>query len=363
MKRISLCTVCMNRLFHLRETLPANIHANRSYDNIEFVILDYNSNDGLQNWIRAKMMDYIGNGILKYFRTEDPTYFSLCHSKNMVSRLSMGDVIGIIDADNYAGKNYALWINDVFETLGDNSVVTTIRKTHIPYRDTGGKIAFHRNLFNKTRGFDETWVGYGFDDVDYVNRLEMVGGNRVFIENSDYLKCITHSHTERLMNNYLMVNVEEIYCTNFSLTDNNLDVIYILQNGKYVKTKFIYDENNKHNQFLTYGGWKIDKNHILEDRYEIQNENFILHLNDRSTLYSRISDKLVSSNNKEKIFWNAVSPDVYTVLIMQYSECIGRLKYEENSLGRTFVNPKGWGIGTAYLNFDFSNPVKIEGYV
>ncbi|WP_158563357.1 hypothetical protein [Chitinophaga silvatica] len=45
--KISFCTVCMGRLHHLRQTLLQNIADNTTYDNLEFVILDCNSEDGI----------------------------------------------------------------------------------------------------------------------------------------------------------------------------------------------------------------------------------------------------------------------------------------------------------------------------
>ena len=48
MKQISFCITCMNRLKHLQETLEKNILDNFLVDEVEFVVLDYNSQDGLE---------------------------------------------------------------------------------------------------------------------------------------------------------------------------------------------------------------------------------------------------------------------------------------------------------------------------
>ena len=49
--KISFCTTCKERLRHLKQTLPKNIKDNSNYPFIEFVILDYNSQDGLGDWM------------------------------------------------------------------------------------------------------------------------------------------------------------------------------------------------------------------------------------------------------------------------------------------------------------------------
>ena len=41
----------MNRLYHIRETLPRNVRDNKDYPYVEFVLLDYGSDDGLEDWV------------------------------------------------------------------------------------------------------------------------------------------------------------------------------------------------------------------------------------------------------------------------------------------------------------------------
>ena len=53
--KISFATVCMNRLHHIRQTLPKNIADNSDYENVEFILLDYNSSDGLEEWVKETM--------------------------------------------------------------------------------------------------------------------------------------------------------------------------------------------------------------------------------------------------------------------------------------------------------------------
>jgi len=45
--KISFCIVCMNRLHQLSQTLLQNIRDNEDYSELEFIVLDYNSNDGM----------------------------------------------------------------------------------------------------------------------------------------------------------------------------------------------------------------------------------------------------------------------------------------------------------------------------
>ncbi|GAG26081.1 unnamed protein product, partial [marine sediment metagenome] len=74
---ISFCTTCMGRLYNLKETLPINFKDNESYPDLEFVILDYNSNDNLGEWMKNNMMHHIESGKVSYYRTTEPKYFSM----------------------------------------------------------------------------------------------------------------------------------------------------------------------------------------------------------------------------------------------------------------------------------------------
>ena len=49
----------MNRLSHLQETLPKNIHDNYLLGDVEFVLLDYNSSDGLESWVKNDMKNIL----------------------------------------------------------------------------------------------------------------------------------------------------------------------------------------------------------------------------------------------------------------------------------------------------------------
>ena len=70
--KISVCTTVMGRLKDLQETLPKNIEDNLDYPNVEHVILDYNSQDGLEDWIKANYMQEIDDGRMLYARTDQP---------------------------------------------------------------------------------------------------------------------------------------------------------------------------------------------------------------------------------------------------------------------------------------------------
>jgi hypothetical protein len=354
----------MNRLFHLRETLPVNIDENSTFGDIEFILLDYNSSDGLGNWIKAKMMKYIEVGILKYYRTEDPLFFSITHSKNLASRLATGDIICMIDADNYAGLGYFKWVNAIFASEGKNAIITTIERNSIPYRDQGGKLAFHRNLFASVNGYDESLTDYGFDDVDLVCRLESKGGARVLINDRQFLRYIGHTDMERYCKYGLINNLACLYIQKPIHHSNRLQILYLFQDQTFIKGSFNHEEALRNNIFKSWNGWTIDKNAFAKGLYELSEATIILKHDDNKEIFSKLNnERIYLCQDPLKLIWekaHAGCPS-YLNAIMLFNECYNRLKFQEKCKQDYFVNPKGMGIGTVRLNFN-KNPIQITSH-
>lgn len=364
MKKISICTVCMNRLTYLRETLPVNIKENMGYPNIEFVLLDYNSQDGLEEWVKENMSEYIESNILKYYKTDKPQYFDLSHSKNMALKLATGDIVCMVDADNYAGPKYAEWINSVFFRNGKNTIMTTIRKTFIPLRDQGGKLCFSRELLHLTRGFDESLVGYGIDDVDLVSRMEKANGKRYFIDDEKYLRFIGHTMKERLENHFLLNNLLNVYVVHSELT-KEAEVMYLLKDNAFFSVDYWMITKDEKEWVNSYGGWGIKKDGHRQGNYKETTTDLTLELEDgRIITYLKDDSGIIfSKTDAHTIHWLRIEEgtEVFYDVVMGYGECINRKIYVDNDLEeRISVNSAGWGEGEVFLNHDRSKMIVVE---
>jgi len=360
----------MNRLTHLRQTLPVNILENMDYPNIEFVLLDYNSPDGLESWVQSNMGEYIRSGLLKYYKTTEPDIFYLSHSKNMALKLATGDIICMVDSDNFAGPGYAHWINKVFAEKGENTIITTLLPNHIPYRDQGGKLCFHRDLFHSVSGFDESLVGYGVEDMDLVNRLEDAGGSRVPIENRQFLEYIGHSDFERLKNHHLINNLTELYIQKTVFSSALKTVLYLLKDQTFYHVHFEYDINLKRNPVKGFAGWKIrQRNGHRTGSYVRTGQYLRLRFENGPTANCQIKEDgqltgCTTANDdivSEACTWEQVpaASEMYYGLIMAYGECLNRFNVILNKKYSNGINAGGWGKSIVYLNSDYSRPVQI----
>lgn len=199
-RKLSFFTVCMGRLHHLRETLPRNLAWNDDHPDLEFVLLDYNSPDGMEAWVYGEFAEELRSGRLVYYRYDDAQFFSYSHSRNMAARLCSGDIICNVDADNFTGPGYARYID---AQMADNDLMVGCcveggAFVTIP-NDFGftGRMAIRRGVFLESGGYDEDMVAWGYEDLDFYNRLSRRGLRCAPIA-VEFLQALPHDDKERI---------------------------------------------------------------------------------------------------------------------------------------------------------------------
>lgn len=193
--KISYLTSCKNRTHHLKKTYIHNIkHLLNDDVETEFVLLNYNSQDDLDEWKKSKLNSLHIN--LKYLVTRKPRYFNMSHAKNILGKCATGDVLCWVDADNFCNKGFSEFIYQQF-TQNINSLmkVSWSEKTS----GMGGRIVCSKKNFMKIRGYNESFTGWGYEEVDFCERLQ-----RFNIETQEipfeFLGKINHTDTERFAN-------------------------------------------------------------------------------------------------------------------------------------------------------------------
>ena len=205
-QKISFCITCKGRLHHLQQTLPLNLRNAASYLNAEFVVLDYDSKDGLEQWIKNHFQDEITNGRIRYAKIENKPHFHMTHAKNLAHRVATGEILCNLDADNVIASGFAEWINKQFSANSDIYTrphrKTLLRRKifHGDQRGLGGRIAIHRDHFFNLRGYDEARDGYGDDDGNLDARAHLSGLTRVNVPYEMLGSVILHSDEERVKN-------------------------------------------------------------------------------------------------------------------------------------------------------------------
>ena len=175
--KISICITCMDRLNDLSLTLPFNIE-HKAYPSVEFILLDYNSHkDDVGKWVKEKMSEYIESGLLTYYRTGEPKYYTMAHSRNVAFNLASGDIILNVDADNFIQprdkvitQSFCEYVNILANQSGGEKAIFAKGK-----RMMHGRLGFFKKEFISIGGFDEKMCGYGYDDIDLMRRAWALG--------------------------------------------------------------------------------------------------------------------------------------------------------------------------------------------
>jgi hypothetical protein len=195
--KISFCTTCKDRLFHLSQTLPANLINSSKFFNKEFVILDYNSQDGLYNWAKKHLRYWERIGVVKYLRTSTPKFFSPAHAKNIAHRNASGDILCNLDCDNFIVEGFCEYLIQVFSK--PNQYFLSGSEDAFGNNGCCGKIATKKEHFYSVNGYDEDKklnLGWGWDDVNF--RIRVQEHNRLKTVYSELNHNIVIDHSNHI---------------------------------------------------------------------------------------------------------------------------------------------------------------------
>ena len=203
---ISYCISIMNRLHQLKETLRVNI--DNSTDKSEFIIIDFNSNDGLKDYIYDNFQDEILNGKLKYIYTDKIKLWHASICKNTTHMKANGKYLVNLDCDNFIGNNGDELILNTFIENGDNIIIS--QTNNVISSGNGGRISVSKDNFIKLGGYDESFYPMGYQDYDLIERAKKYGlkyfninknNNDIFNSKKESIKNIGIKMDYNKMNN------------------------------------------------------------------------------------------------------------------------------------------------------------------
>jgi hypothetical protein len=195
---VAFCTTVKGRLQHLQVTLPTNLADNPG--DAKFIVLDYNSPDGLLDYLKANHQKDIDSGKLVVYSFTEPGPFKMAHAKNIAHRLGIlegAEILCNLDADNFTGPGFEYYIEDMFESQDVYLWAKMIQ--HGPdklTRGITGRIVVSKTAFLNAGGYDEKYNIWSPDDKDFNIRLKRMGYHPLEIDKR-FLKGIHHSEKLR----------------------------------------------------------------------------------------------------------------------------------------------------------------------
>lgn len=214
---LSYCISIMNRLYQIKETLRVNI--DNSTDKSEFIIIDYNSNDGLKKYIYDNFKNEILNGKLKYYFTDKIKFWHASICKNTTHMKANGKYLVNLDCDNFIGKNGDELILNTFLENGDNIIIS--QTNNIVSSGNGGRISITKNNFIQLGGYDESFYPMGYQDYDLIERANVFGLKYINIDKNN--KAIINSKKESIKNIGIKMEYNKMNNMNKLLSKLNID--------------------------------------------------------------------------------------------------------------------------------------------
>jgi hypothetical protein len=187
---ITVCTTVMNRTQDLSQTIIKNIEDNLSYEGKkEFLILNYNSKDNLDEWIKSNLSKYIEKEIVTYYKTEEPKYYSMSHSRNICYKLASGDIVNSVDADNFVNQGFLSYVNILANIQPRKAIFAKGR------RMLHGRLGFWKDECIQQLGcYDEELCGYGAEDKDLMHRAYGLGYKLMWYGSAYYVGIDSKKH-------------------------------------------------------------------------------------------------------------------------------------------------------------------------
>ncbi len=324
------------------------MESNIPYGNVEFVLLDYNSQDGLEDWVRSHCTEHLDAGYLQYCRTTEPACFKRSHSRNMAFRLASGDILVNVDADNFIGAGFADFIAQVF-TKHANMYLTP----EYVIRDVMGRLAVKQEDFYAVNGYNEHMEGYGFEDLELYNRLSKTR-QQLFFSDKKYLQAIHHSNQERFANEYIGQQMDKMYIT--YLNPYTSELLFLYKDGRY-ETGTLQDnedldirneKDTKGNLVSLLGEWQTGSWQRQQCFLTLQGSDT------RQLVYTEEDDHIVLSDMERSLkCYEVFHENLRTDILLLRTEMDNRDKMYASlrSAANTIINPNGFGQGTVYKNF------------
>ena len=359
-KKIAFCITCMNRLKHIRETLIRNITDNFLPDEVEFVLLDYNSTDGLEDWVMT-LNEYINSGILIYYRTKEPEIYNRSHSRNMAFRLSDAEIYCNLDADNFLGRGFAMDMVNQFKNDKDIFYTSDYRSL-----DMFGRICLRTEDYIKVRGYNEILSGWGSEDVEFISRLKDTGLRQFQFMNDEYYNAISHSNEDRISQEKISKLLKSLYISHITPYKSEVLMInndFTYEFGVLINNKYRYfnitDEQFKSDNWLTKEGgmnYIVIEGDIKTGRWTEINDEIEVEYGRETQIFRKNGTKITDGQN---VFYQVTNSSLRSFIIMSFSNAVNTRKIQQNKRDGASVNPKGFGKGVVYRNFDYNNTITL----
>lgn len=179
---VSIVTMCKGRLQHLKQTIWSMLQQ----DCDEVIVVDYGCPDGAADWIESVAIPK-----LKCVRVVNNTdEFSCSRARNIGASVASSEYIAFIDADARLPSGC---VDRIINAMRRNAwqLACPARGEFI-----NGQCVVTRKAWSQVRGYDEGFVGWGYDDIDFYDRVKAAGIASGLVQNCGLI-MVEHDDVSR----------------------------------------------------------------------------------------------------------------------------------------------------------------------
>lgn len=218
---ISLCIPCHNRTHDLKRVMPYLIAAANYSPPVEIVVVDYNSQDDLRQFMMQTLQSPLeGGNIITYKPYHGRDHYHMAHARNLSVVASTGEYFVISSTDIYFHPVFFQAIRDEIDFHGYTWMYEPRYK---------GVIACLRDEFMDAGGYDERFEFYGPEDRELHARLVRRGGKHGVLPPG--LVSVFPTPNEQKVQNYrLALTKREMHIRGKAILDENNDAELLVAN-------------------------------------------------------------------------------------------------------------------------------------
>lgn len=222
---ISFCIPCMNRTADLKKAMPHVIKAANASPPVEIMVLNYDSRDDLQEYIKLVMetKPMVEGNILSYTKYTGQGYYHIAHAWNLAVKASIGEYVVIMGADAMPVENFLVVIRDL---------LAKHNYTWMHGKKLRGITVCKKKEFIDAGGYDERFEFYGGEDKDLSSRLHRRKASFGKIP-PDLLSVVKTPNSEKLKNyRSNMTKVEMMLHNKAIRNENSKNEVLVANKGK-----------------------------------------------------------------------------------------------------------------------------------
>lgn len=209
---------------------------------------------------------------------------------------------------------------------------------------------------------------YGFEDYDFINRLELANVKRVLIEDFSYLNLIRHTNAERNSGKQVLAEIQGMYI-NYHSPD--LSEIIILHNNHHFEIACLRDTYaigaGDHSQAYVSKERRFEYRKTESGKWkEVSSQGAICLLpENKGSIYLRkltVNDCLILKSETDELQYHYMkNPDIMMEALVFINTFLNRNIMTRNLEHKIIkVNPMGFGKARVFKNFNNQQFVETE---